>query len=159
MRVQEVMRRPALLCTPDTSLAAAAAELRRSGCGCLPVVGEGGNVIGMITDRDICIGLARRGEKPSQIPVWDAMQHKLFTCSPEDEIHCVLKTFRAQKIRRLPVVDRAGTLQGVLCMDDIVQRAQRYAGKHDISFEDIVNTYQAICTQNCPGLTRRATAA
>jgi CBS domain-containing protein len=122
-------------------------------------VGEGGNVIGMITDRDICVGLAKRGDRPSEVPVWEAMQHKLFTCSPEDDIHCALKTFRSQKIRRLPVVDRAGVLQGILCMDDIVQRAKPNASKQDVSFEDIVLTFQAICTQNSPGLIRKATAA
>ena len=120
MQVQDVMRKGAVFCPPDLSLAAAANLLVQNGCGCLPVVGEGGNVIGMVTDRDICIALAKRSERPSQIPVWEAMQRKLFTCSPGDNIHCALKTMRRQKIRRLPVVDRNGVLQGILCLDDIV---------------------------------------
>jgi predicted transcriptional regulator len=123
------------------------------------VVGEGGNVIGMITDRDICIALARRGEEASRVPVWEAMQHKLFTCSLEDDIHCTLKTFRAERICRLPVVDREGVLQGILCMDDIVLTAQPFASKQEISFEDVAITYQAICTRNYPEMIRRAPAA
>lgn len=159
MKVLDVMRKQVVFCTPEMSLAAAVGELWRSGCGCLPVVGEGGNVIGMITDRDLCVALSRRGDVPSKVPVWEAMQRKLFTCSPEDDIHCALKTLRAQRIRRLPVVDRKGVLQGILCMDDIVRKAQPYCGKHEISFEDVVTTYRAICTRDCPGLNRKATAA
>jgi len=159
MRVLEVMHTPAAVCTPDMSLAAAAAELCKNGCGCLPVVGEGGNVIGMITDRDIGMALARSGDEPSKVPVWEAMRHKLFTCSREDDIHCALKTFRAQKIRRLPVVNRTGVIEGVLCLDDIVLKAQPDGGRSAISFEDVVKTYQSICTRDDPGLNRRAPAA
>ena len=158
MKVQDVMHRGGVVCRPDMNLTEAAAELWKNGCGCLPVAGEGGNVIGMITDRDICMALARRGDDASRVPVWEAMQHKLFTCSPEDDIHCALKTFRAERICRLPVVDREGVLQGILCMDDIVLRAQPFAGRHEISFEDVATTYQAICKRNYPEMIRRATA-
>jgi|SRR5579864_4274152 osmoprotectant transport system ATP-binding protein len=137
MKVQEIMRRRVGFCTPEMNLTAAAAEFSRNGCECLPVVGEGGNVIGTITARDIGNAVARRDE-PSKVPVWEAMQHKLFTCSPEDDIHCALKTIRAQKIRELPVVDRNGVLAGILYVDDIVQKTG---------------------TQVSPGLTRKATAA
>jgi len=159
VKVKDVMRKPAVFCTPEMNLAAAVGLMRGNSCGCLPVVGEGGNVIGMITDRDICVALGTRNERPTEIPVWEAMQHKLFTCSPEDDIHCALKTFRGQKIHRLPVIDRAGVLQGILCMDDIIQKAQFYAGKHEVSFEDIVKTCQAISNRESPGLPRIAAAA
>jgi len=137
MKVQEIMRRRVASCTPEMNLTAAAAELGRDGCECLPVVGEGGNVIGTITDRDIDKVVARCVE-PSKVPVWEAMQHKLFTCSPEDDVRCALKTIRAEKIRELPVVDRNGVLAGVLYVDDIAQKTG---------------------TQVSPGLTRKATAA
>jgi CBS domain-containing protein len=159
MKVKDVMRTPAASCAPDMNLAVAAELFWKHSCGCLPVVGEGGNVIGMITDRDICVALGTRDARPTQVPVWEAMRHELFTCSPEDDVHCALKTIRAQKIRRLSVVDRAGVLQGILCMDDIVQKAQHSAGRSEISFDDVVNTYQAISKRDSPGLARKATAA
>jgi len=159
MRVGDVMRREAIFCSPDTNLAAASELLSQNRCGCLPVVGEGGNVIGMVTDRDLCMALGTRKVLPSRIPVWEAMRHQLFTCSPEDDIHCALKTLRRHKIRRMPVVDRAGVLQGILCMDDVVQKAQSLAGRHDLSFADVVVTWQAISKRDAPGLPRNAAAA
>ena len=159
MTVKEIMRKPAAFCTPDTNLAAASELLRKYGCGCLPVVGEGGNVIGMITDRDVCVALGTRDVKPSQVLVYEIMPAKLFTCAPEDDVHCALKTIRRQQIRRLPVIDRSGVLQGVLSMDEIVSTAKRHAGKHEISFDDVIKTYQSICERRLPGLNRRAAAA
>jgi len=113
------MRKQPVICTADTTVAEALELLTTQRCGSLPVVGEGGNVIGMITDRDIRAVLGTRDARPSQIPVWEAMRHSLFTCAPDDEVHCALKTMRRQKISRLPVIDRQGVLQGILCMDDI----------------------------------------
>ena len=159
MRVRDIMRKPAANCTPDMNLAAACELLKKYRCGSLPVVGEGGNVIGMITDRDICVALGTRDEKPSQILVDEVMPARLFTCAPEDEVQCALKTIRRQKIRRLPVIDGSGVLRGILCMDDIVAAAKPHAGKHEISFDDVVETYQSICERLLPGLTRRAAAA
>jgi CBS domain-containing protein len=159
MKVKDVMRQRAAFCSPDMTLATATELLLKNGCGCLPVVGEGGNVIGMITDRDMCVALGTRGERPTQILVWEAMQHKLFTCSPEDTIHCALKTMRSGKVRRLPVIDRRGVLQGILSIDDIAQRAQLHTGSEGICFEDVVRTCQTISTRTSPGLTRKAAAA
>jgi len=159
MQVKDVMRRPPVFCSPEANLADAAQLLFKNACGCLPVVGESGHVIGMITDRDICVALGTKNARPTELCVWEAMQHKLFTCSPEDSIHCILKTIRSNKIRRLPVVDRTGLLQGILCLDDIVQRAQPNADKHEISFEDIVQTFRAITRRDSPGFVRRPTAA
>ena len=151
MKVRDVMRKTAVFCGLDTNLAAAVELMCKNGCGFLPVVGEGGNVIGVITDRDICIALGTRNQKPTEVLVKDVMlpeQYtfpKLFTCTPDDDIHCVLKTMRMEKIRRVPAIDREGALMGILSMDDIVLQACARAGKHDISCEDVVNAYKAIC--------------
>jgi CBS domain-containing protein len=125
MKVREVMREP-VFCGLDATLAAAVELMRNNGCGFLPIVGEGGNVIGVITDRDICIALGTRNQKPSDVLVKDVMLPKqytfpkLFTCTPNDDIHCVLEVMRTEKVRRLPVIDHEGGLLGILSMDDIV---------------------------------------
>jgi CBS domain-containing protein len=140
-----------VFCGLDTTLAAAVELMRNNSCGFLPIVGEGGNVIGVITDRDICIALVTRNQKPTDLLVKDVMLPKqytcpkLFTCTPNDDIHCVLKTMRIEKVRRLPVIDQEGGLLGILSMDDVVLRACARAGKGDISCEDVVDAYKAIC--------------
>jgi len=151
MKVRDVMRKAAVFCGLDTNLAVAVELMCKNGCGFLPVVGEGGNVIGVITDRDICIALGTRNQKPTEVLVKDVMLPerytfpKLFTCTPDDDIHCVLKTMRMERIRRVPAIDREGALMGILSMDDIVLQACTRAGKHDISCEDVVDAYKAIC--------------
>lgn len=144
MKVREVMAKQASFCGPETTLEEASFLMRRHNCGFLPVVGDGGNVIGVITDRDICIALGTRNRKPSDIRVWDVMPHKLFTCMEGDDVHCALKTLRSARIRRLPVIDRDGSLAGVLSIDDIVLKAREHLLRKEISYEDIENTYKAI---------------
>ena len=165
MKVREVMRKQAVFCGLNTTLAAAVDLMCKNGFGFLPVVGEGGNVIGVITDRDISIALGTRNEKPADVLVKDVtllQQYtfpKLFTCTPEDDLHCVLKTMRMERIRRVPVIDGEGSLLGILSMDDIVLRACARAGKQDISCKDVVDAYKAICAHRRHPARRRTTAA
>jgi CBS domain-containing protein len=144
MKVRQVMTRNAAFCGPESTLEEAAFLMRRHNCGFLPVVGDGGNVIGVITDRDVCIALGTRNRKPSDLRVWDVMPRKFFTCMEGDDVHCALKTLRCARIRRLPVIDRDGALVGVLSIDDIVLNAREHLLRKDISYADVENTYQAI---------------
>ncbi len=164
MKIRDVMRPQAVFCGLDTTLAATAGLMQDNGCGFVPVVGEGGNVIGVITDRDICIALGTRNKKPSEVLVRDVMLPKqytfpkLFTCTPEDDIHNVLTTMRIERIRRVPVVDREGRLMGILSMDDIAARACNRAGRHDLSCQDVVEALKAICARRDHGKRRRPAA-
>ena len=142
MRVQDIMVRDVKVCHPDMNLAAAAEILWKEGCGTLPVV-ENGRVLGMVTDRDISIALGTRNVRAADILVKDVALPKLFSCAPEDDIHSALKTMRAQKVRRLPVIDSKGKLQGILCLDGIVLFAEQTTG--DLTYADVVETLKAIC--------------
>jgi CBS domain-containing protein len=118
--------------------------MRQNNCGFLPVVGDGGNVIGVFADRDMCIALGTRNRQPSDVRVWDVMPRKLFACTEGDDVHCALKTLCAARIRRLPVIDRDGALVGVLSIDDIVLHARQHLLRKDISYQDVENAYKAI---------------
>jgi CBS domain-containing protein len=159
MKVGDAMTKSPSFCGPDESLAAAAGIMSRIGCGFLPVVGEGGNVIGVITDRDISIALGTRNRRPSDVLVKDVMSRKLFTCTPEDEVHCALKTIQIEGVRRLPVIDREGALAGVLSIDDIALKASERAFRRDISYKDVEETYKAICGHAMSPAKRRHAAA
>ncbi len=143
MKVRDVMTRQAQFCGPESTVEQASSLMRKTNCGFLPVVGDGGNVIGVITDRDICIGLGTRNRKPSDLRVWDVMPHKLFTCMEGDSIHCALTTMREARIRRLPVVDRDDALVGVLSVDDILAHLRDRFIRPDIS-SDVEGVCEAI---------------
>ena len=144
MKVCEVMTKEAAFCCPDTSLSQAAELMWRRKCGFLPVMGEGGNVIGVITDRDISIALGTRSRRPSEVLVNEVMSRRLFTCTADDSVASALTTMRIQGLRRLPVVDREGALAGVLSIDDLVLNARENVCTKDVSYTDIEDTYKAI---------------
>jgi CBS domain-containing protein len=153
MQVQEIMVRDAKSCRMDTNLAAATAIMWNSDCGALPVVNGAEEVVGIITDRDICIAAGTRNWIPSEIKVSDVVPQKVFTCSAEEDIHGALKTMQTRKVRRLPVVNKDGKLQGILCLDDVAVKASR---RDSLSYEDTIETFKAICEHRSA---RQATAA
>jgi CBS domain-containing protein len=142
MKVRDVMIKDVKFCSPGLNLAAVAEILWKQGCGTLPVV-EKDRVLGVITDRDICIALGTRNTKPAETFVKDVALGKLFYCGPSDDIHSALQTMAAQKVRRLPVIDSEGNLQGILCLDDIVMLAEEKMG--ELTYVDVVDTLKAIC--------------
>jgi len=144
MKVRDVMTKQATFCYPDTSLSGAAELMWKRKCGFLPVRGEGGNVIGVITDRDISIALGTRNRRPSEVLVKDVMSGRLFTCTPDDSVACALTTMRIEGLRRLPVVNCEGALVGVLSIDDLVIKARENALSKDVSYKDVEDTYKAI---------------
>src|SRR6266576_1564443 len=114
MKVAEVMTRNVQSCTPETNLAAAAMQMWNGDFGTLPVVDDEGSVIGMITDRDICIAAATRHEDIANIKVSEVTTREVHSCTPETSVPDALKTFEQARVRRLPVVDEDDKLQGIL---------------------------------------------
>jgi CBS domain-containing protein len=151
VKVREIMAKNATFCGPDSTVEEASFLMQKNNCGFLPVVGEGGNVIGVVTDRDMCIGLGTLDGKPSEIRVWDVMPRKLFTCMERDDVHTALKTLCEARVRRLPVVDRDDALVGVLSIDDIVLHAREHLVGKDIFYGDVEDTYKAEKPHNSSG--------
>jgi CBS domain-containing protein len=150
MRVQDVMTKSPKCCGANMNLAEAAALLWTVGCGALPVVDDAQHLIGIVTDRDICISVGTRNHLPSEIAVREVMSRNLATCRPDDEIHCALKTMRARKVRRLPVVSSDGILVGMLSMSELLLHARHGEGSRpELSDEDIMSTLRGICV-HCP---------
>ena len=142
MQVQDIMVRDAKSCRTDTNLAAVTAIMWNNGCGALPVVEDTEKVVGMITDRDICIAVGTRNRLASEIKVADVVPQRVYTCAPEDDIRAALRTMQTEKVRRLPVVSSDGLLQGILCLDDIVLNAKKTAA---LSYGHLFETVRAIC--------------
>jgi len=142
MQVQDIMVRDAKFCRLNNNLAAAAAIMWANDCGGLPVLDGGGKVVGMITDRDICIAAGTRNRIPSDIQVSEVTSRKIYTCAPEDDIHAALKTMQKQKVRRLPVVSKEGKLEGILCLNDVALNASQ---SDSLSYKETIETLQAIC--------------
>jgi CBS domain-containing protein len=147
MKVQDVMTSEVKSCRPETNLAEAAAMMLEYDCGALPVVDNENKVIGMITDRDIAIAAATKARLASEIPVGEVISRKVYSATLDEDIHAALKTMRHEKIRRLPIVNRDGMLQGILSLNDIALRAEEERGRHhsELTYEDAMSTVKAVC--------------
>lgn len=159
MKVKDVMTPNARTIWLTESLADAARLMWENDCGALPIVKDQ-KVIGMITDRDICMAAAMRKGSPSTISVEEVMTGRVYAVNPEDDIDRALQTMQEYQIRRLPVVNPEGELEGILSMNDIVLKAKAADGKaaESIDYSDVVKTYQAICRHPVPGEARAAVA-
>jgi len=146
MKVLDIMTREVQCCGPDTNLAAAAKMMWDSDCGALPVLNIEGHLLGVITDRDICMAVATRNKPASEITVWETVSDKAYTCLVSDDVHTALGTMKRERVRRLPVVDKNGVLQGMLAMNDLVLRAEETKSRKvpELSFEDVMWTLKAI---------------
>ena len=97
-------------------------------CGAVPVVNEERSVVGMLTDRDLCIAAATRAAAPAPIQVKDVMSRDMAVCVLEDDVLKALKTINDRRVRRLPVVDARGRLAGIISLNDVVMRTGGRAG-------------------------------
>ena len=91
--------------------------------------------------------MAMRDMNPSRISVEDVMTGQVYAVKPEDDIDQALQEMQEHKIRRLPVVNFEGELEGILSMNDIVLQAKKSntTAADSIKYSDVVKTYQAIC--------------
>jgi predicted transcriptional regulator len=130
MRVDQIMSRPVHSCRPDDSLARAAWLMWEHDCGCLPVISGDGTarVIGMITDRDICMCALFEKQSLGELRVSSAMAKQVRACRPTDELPAVDEIMRSARLRRLPVIDDDGVLVGMVALADLAREALRERG-------------------------------
>lgn len=147
MNVRDIMTTGIAACTPVTNLAEAASQMWNNDCGMLPVLGDDGLVVGVVTDRDLCIALGTRNRPASDITAGDTMSGRVFSCRPDEDIHGALNTMKRNRVRRLVVVAADGGLEGVLSVDDVALHAQKGDGRKqpELSYQDVVETLKAIC--------------
>jgi CBS domain-containing protein len=144
VKVQDVMTYDVQTCGPETNLSAAAMQMWKGDCGVLPVL-AGGKVVGMITDRDICIAAATKHRDPTNIRVKEVISGQVYGCSADTDIHEALKIMQQKQVRRLPIISAEdGRLCGILSIYDIALKAQDNR-RAELSAQDVANTLKAIC--------------
>lgn len=148
MSITKLMTSPVECCTPGTDLAAAAMMMWRADCGIVPVVEpESRRVVGVITDRDICMAAGTRHQAICSIPVEEIMRRDIVTCRPSDSPRTALAQMAERRVRRAPVVDDEGRLVGMLSMADLIRAAQSAEGRQGapVTAEDVLAALVGIC--------------
>lgn len=141
MTVKDVMVETVKCCAAGDTLNRAAQLMWENDCGCVPVVDGDSRVIGMLTDRDICMAAYTQGATLNGIQVSSVMSREVFTCRSRDTLLVAQRAMREHRVRRLPVTDREGKLVGILSLNDIARAVARSAaGKAQVA-----TTMVAIC--------------
>jgi CBS domain-containing protein len=123
VKLKDVMATNVRTCFTSDSLATAAQLMWNHDCGCVPVLNEQGLVVGMLTDRDICMAAFFRGVPIGEIKVSTVMSRQLFACTSDDDLSAAEGITRDKKVRRLPVFNKEGRLVGLLSLSDIARYA------------------------------------
>jgi CBS-domain-containing membrane protein len=145
MIVAEVMTQAVRTCAATDSLSAAAQIMWELDCGAVPVVRDDGHVMGMITDRDICMAAHLRGQRLGECLVRDAMGAPAISVRPSDAIEKAESVMREHRIRRVPVIDESDRVTGIVSLNDLVLAVQRTDNQRGRRPEALVSTLTAIC--------------
>jgi CBS domain-containing protein len=156
MKVEQIMTRAVRACHPDDMLDAAARIMWERDCGCVPVVVDeegGARVVGMLTDRDVCMAAYTQGRPLAAIAVKSAMSERVCSCRPTDAVQVVLNVLRTNQLHRLPVVDGDEHLVGVVSLADIAREAEREHGRKkapEVADADVAQTVEAVSRPRTP---------
>lgn len=131
MKISECMTRDVQLANPDMSLREAARLMGACDAGALPV-GENDRLVGMITDRDMAIRGMGEGKGPDA-KVRDCMSREVRWCFEDDDVDECLETMADEQIRRMPVLNRAKRLVGIVSLGDLTEAAQPQATGRTLS--------------------------
>jgi CBS domain-containing protein len=104
--------------TPDTLLSKVATQMRDADVGAIPIRSNG-SLVGIVTDRDIVCRAVADGRDAGRMTAKDVMSAEVAFCGPEDDIGTAIKTMETKQIRRLPVIDSARNIVGMLSLGDI----------------------------------------
>lgn len=148
MIVQSLMTKSPKCCRSEESLKTAAHIMWECDIGSIPVVDREQRVVGMVTDRDICMAAYFQDRPLSDIPVHQAMASKIIACRPDDDVKTAERLMRDNQVRRVPVIDRNGHLLGVLSVNDLARKAasDRHLSSPQVGEAGVVTTMAAIAT-------------
>jgi CBS domain-containing protein len=121
--VRSLMTTHVRTCRADDSLVHAAQLMWESDCGAVPVV-QYDTVVGVITDRDICMASYTQGKRLEDIRVDTAMSRAIFSCGPDESVGAALATMADKRVRRLPVLNPNGQLLGIISISDVTRWAR-----------------------------------
>ncbi len=124
MKIGELCIRDTFIIQKDDNIVEAAKLMRVFNVGDLIVVTthkEGNTPIGIVTDRDIVMGVVADNADPQSVKVAEIMSKELVTGNEEDGIYESIERMRTHGIRRLPVINEEGYLAGILTVDDMLE--------------------------------------
>jgi CBS domain-containing protein len=152
MTVKELMTTPVKTCRANALVGEAARMMLEENCGCLPVVDAHDRLAGILTDRDVCLAVARH-QNPLKASVREAMTSHVVFCTMDDYVDRALVLMKENRVRRVPVIDKRGTVKGLISIDDVIRNTGTAFGR--LPAEGVVDVLRRICTPESDMLVAR----
>ncbi len=133
--VDALMTRKVWTCRAGDRLNEAAKLMWDHDCGCTPVLNEAGRLVGILTDRDICMAAYTQNRPLAEIEVSSVMAKDIWSCAPEDTVDIAEVKMQAHQVRRLPVLDLTGELVGILSLTDLARAVASYVHESAIGLD------------------------
>lgn len=127
MRISELMSTQVESIGPTKTLQQAARKMSQVNVGALPIV-QDGKLLGVITDRDICIYAVAMERDPKSTEVQEVMSRELSTCYEDQDIIVAAELMEDNHIRRIMVLNQQNILTGILSIDDLARASHQLAG-------------------------------
>jgi predicted transcriptional regulator len=118
--VRTLMKESPATCSPTDTLRHAAEIFWNADCGLAPVVEGDGKLVGVLTDRDICMTAYFREQPIAAIDVASTMSRTVYTAKPDDSIETVLRLMGDKQRRRIPIIENE-RLVGIVSLADIAR--------------------------------------
>lgn len=120
----DVMTKDPIWCLRDESVVQAARLMQSQNIGSIPVVANdlARTLVGIVTDRDLALGVVAEGIDPRTVSVGDVMTRGVVTCYPDDSLQIALDAMSEYQLRRIPVIDYDARLIGIISQADIATR-------------------------------------
>ena len=142
MHIQDMMSAPVTTCAQDDTLHTAARLMWENDCGAVPVINQNGQLIGIITDRDICMATYTMGRAPQEIMVSEVMAKQVVSSHVDKSIDSVERLMSDHQIRRVPIVNKENHPVGMLSLNDLTRHAASH--KKNGADREIIHTMAAI---------------
>jgi CBS domain-containing protein len=125
MKIKHVMTKEPTSCVPSDTAQRAASIMRDEKAGVVPVIDNehSRKIVGVVTDRDLCMNIIAEGRDPRTTQVHECMTTTVVSCGPQDSVDRATDLMRENQIRRIAIVDEQRRLIGIVSMADIVGRA------------------------------------
>jgi len=125
MTCGELMTPSPTCCQPEHTVVEVAEIMEREDVGLVPVVDEGTHkLIGVLTDRDIVLKVVAAGRDPRGTAVSEVMTTSPACCQEQDSIETVMQQMAARQVRRIPIVDKDGSIIGIVSQADLATRLE-----------------------------------
>ena len=118
MKIKDVMHKGLECVSPGVSVSTVAQKMKQFDVGAIPVTDDG-ELIGMITDRDIVVRCLAEGKDISKLTAKDVMTRGVVYCRDTEEAEDAIRLMEEKQIRRLPVLDEKKQMVGMLSLGDV----------------------------------------